>query len=94
MGLLAVLLAGAAWFAAARIASLEGRVRQLESSYSRLQADHRALLEGLLSGSPEEQARAKAEMIRELRALPPPKLGKLGPAVTEVNSPPRDIQSK
>jgi hypothetical protein len=91
---LALLLASAAWYAAARIASLNARVRHLEAECSRLQTAHQSLLEALLRGSPEEQARAKVEVIRELSAVPPPKSGRLGPGVMDKNSPPGDVRSK
>ena len=89
-----VLVVAGAWYAIARIASLEGRVRQLEATSARLQAAHRTLLEQLLQGSPEEQARARAEVARELAGVPEPTALTLTPATTERNLPPKRPQSR
>ena len=83
-----VLVIAGAWYAVARIASLEERVRQLEATCTRLQVAHRTLLEALLRGSPEEQARAKVELARELASMPQPAPLTLTPATTQRNLPP------
>ena len=83
-----VLVIAGAWYAVARIASLEGRVKQLEATCARLQSAHRTLLEELLNGSPEEQARAKVAVARELAGMPQPAPVTFTPAVTERNLPP------
>jgi hypothetical protein len=83
-----------AWYAVARIASLEGRVKQLEATCTRLQAAHRTLLGELLRGSPEEQARAKVAVARELAAMPQPAPVTLTPATTERNLPPPAPQAR
>ena len=90
----ALLVVAGAWYALARIGSLEGRVRQLEATCTRLQAAHRTLLEELLRGSPEEQARAKAAVARELAAIPQPPPVALTPAATERNLPPLAPQTR
>jgi hypothetical protein len=77
-----------AWYAVARIASLEGRVKQLEATCARQEAAHWTLLEELLRGSPEEQVLAKVAVARELAGIPQPAVLTLRPATTEQNLPP------
>jgi hypothetical protein len=89
-----VLVIAGAWYALARIASLEGRVKQLEATCARLQSAHRTLLEELLHGSPEEQARAKVAVARELAGMPQPAPVTLMPATTERNLPPTAPRSR
>jgi len=96
VGFLVLLLIGTAWWAAARISSLEARVRQLEASNNELRTSHRKLAEALLRGSPQEAALSKVEMVRELSGFPPPKSwsSRSGRAAADVNSPPRHLGSR
>ena len=95
VGIVVLLVAGA-WYAAARIASLEGRVKQLEATCARLQAIHRTLLQELLHGSPAEQVRARTQAASEvvLGGMPEPAPMTLAPATTERNLPPEAPQSR
>ena len=89
-----VLVVAGAWYATARIASLEGRVKELEATCARLQSTHRTLLQELLNGSPAEHVRARKQIALELAGVPEPTALTLTPATTERNLPPRAPQSR
>ena len=89
-----VLVVAGAWYAVARIASLEGRVKESEATCARLQTTHRTLLQELLYGSPAEQVRARTQVAQELAGVPEPTALTLTPATTERNLPPTAPQSR
>jgi outer membrane murein-binding lipoprotein Lpp len=89
-----VLVVAGAWYAAARISSLEGRVKELEATFARLQTTHRALLQELLYGSAAEQVRARTQVAQELAGVPEPTAATLAPATTERNLPPTAPHSR
>ena len=103
MGLLVLVLLLLGWglFTTIRANRLEKRLEQVEASYQRLQARHRAFATTVANtmlrtgASPAAVIEAKAEIIRESTlGVQDGTYFELRPALNEVNSMPQGVTSK
>ncbi len=102
MGLLVLVLLLLGWglFTTIRATRLEKRLKQVEASYQRLQARHRAFASTVANtmlrpgASPGAVIEAKVEIIRESLGMQDGTYFELRPTLNEVNSMPQRVTSK